>query len=222
MKEEKTKSRKKVLYYVLIAVSVLLLAAAIVLTVYFTTGAPNDIAETPGDNQGTLPGDDETPGGDEDDEGDEPDEPDEPTGGETEQYVLPVAAESCSVEHNAIYANAAIGMYYRHSGVDFAAEAGAEVYAMADGVVKTVSLSEQLGNLITITHDDGLETKYRFVEPVETLDVGDTVAAGEVIAHVAEAYGTESHDGTHLHFEVTLDGEQEDPANYLDLVYEEK
>ncbi len=219
MKEEKTKSRKKVLYYVLIAVSVLLLAAAIVLTVYFTTGAPNDIAETPGDNQGTLPGDDETPGGDEDDD---QEEPDEPTGGETEQYVLPVAAESCSVEHNAIYANAAIGMYYRHSGVDFAAEAGAEVYAMADGVVKSVSLSEQLGNLITITHDDGLETTYRFVEPVETLDVGDTVAAGEVIAHVAEAYGTESHDGTHLHFEVTLDGEQEDPANYLDLVYEEK
>ena len=219
MKEEKTKSRKKVLYYVLIAVSVLLLAAAIVLTVYFTTGAPNDIAETPGDNQGTLPGDDETPGGDEDDD---QEEPDEPTGGETGQYVLPVAAESCSVEHNAIYANAAIGMYYRHSGVDFAAEAGAEVYAMADGVVKTVSLSEQLGNLITITHDDGLETTYRFVEPVETLDVGDTVAAGEVIAHVAEAYGTESHDGTHLHFEVTQDGEQEDPANYLDLVYEEK
>ena len=207
------------LYYVLIAVSVLLLAAAIVLTVYFTTGAPNDIAETPGDNQGTLPGDDETPGGDEDDD---QEEPDEPTGGETEQYVLPVAAESCSVEHNAIYANAAIGMYYRHSGVDFAADAGAEVYAMADGVVKSVSLSEQLGNLITITHDDGLETTYRFVEPVETLDVGDTVAAGEVIAHVAEAYGTESHDGTHLHFEVTLDGEQEDPANYLDLVYEEK
>lgn len=219
MKEEKTKSRKKVLYYVLIAVSVLLLAAAIVLTVYFTTGAPNDIAETPGDNQGTLPGDDETPGGDEDDD---QEEPDEPTGGETEQYVLPVAAESCSVEHNAIYANAAIGMYYRHSGVDFAADAGAEVYAMADGVVKSVSLSEQLGNLITITHDDGLETTYRFVEPVETLDVGDTVAAGEVIAHVAEAYGTESHDGTHLHFEVTQDGEQEDPANYLDLVYEEK
>ena len=219
MKEEKTESRKKVLYYVLIAVSVLLLAAAIVLTVYFTTGAPNDIAETPGDNQGTLPGDDETPGGDEDDD---QEEPDEPTGGETEQYVLPVAAESCSVEHNAIYANAAIGMYYRHSGVDFAAEAGAEVYAMADGVVKSVSLSEQLGNIITITHDDGLETTYRFVEPVETLDVGDTVAAGEVIAHVAEAYGTESHDGTHLHFEVTLDGEQEDPANYLDLVYEEK
>lgn len=219
MKEEKTISRKKVLYYVLIAVSVLLLAAAIVLTVYFTTGAPNDIAETPGDNQGTLPGDDETPGGDEDDD---QEEPDEPTGGETEQYVLPVAAESCSVEHNAIYANAAIGMYYRHSGVDFAADAGAEVYAMADGVVKSVSLSEQLGNLITITHDDGLETTYRFVEPVETLDVGDTVAAGEVIAHVAEAYGTESHDGTHLHFEVTLDGEQEDPADYLDLVYEEK
>ena len=93
---------------------------------------------------------------------------------------------------------------------------------MADGVVSRISLSEELGNLITITHDDGLESTYRFVEPVETLDVGDTVASGELIAHVAEAYGTEAHDGAHLHFEVTLDGEQTDPANYLDLVYEEK
>lgn len=220
MKEEKTTTKKKTLYYVLIGISVLLLAAAIVLTVYFTTGTPSDIAETPGDNQGTLPGEDETPGENEDP--DDQEEPDEPTGGETEQYVLPVAAESCSVEHNAIYVNAVLGMYYRHSGVDFAADAGAEVYAMADGVVKTVSMSEQLGNLITITHDDGLESTYRFVEPVETLDVGDTVASGELIAHVAEAYGTEAHDGAHLHFEVTLDGEQTDPANYLDLVYEEK
>ena len=217
MKEEKTTTKKKTLYYVLIGVSVLLLAAAIVLTVYFTTGTPSDIAETPGDNQGTLPGDDETP-----EDPDDNNEPDEPTGGETELYVLPIAADSCTTEHNAIYANAALGMYYRHSGVDFAADAGAEVYAMADGVVKTVSMSEQLGNLITITHDGGLETTYRFVEPVETLDVGDTVASGELIAHVAQAYGTEAHDGAHLHFEVTLDGEQTDPANYLDLVYEEK
>ena len=220
MKEEKTTTKKKTLYYVLIGISVLLLAAAIVLTVYFTTGTPSDIAETPGDNQGTLPGEDETPGENEDP--DDQEEPDEPTGGETEQYVLPVAAESCSVEHNAIYANASVGMYYRHTGVDFAADAGAEVYAMADGVVKTVSMSEQLGNLITITHDGGLETTYRFVEPVETLDVGDTVAKGELIAHVSEAYGTEAKDGTHLHFEVTLNGEQTDPADYLDLVYEEK
>ena len=186
MKEEKTTTKKKTLYYVLIGISVLLLAAAIVLTVYFTTGTPSDIAETPGDNQGTLPGDDETP-----EDPDDNNEPDEPTGGETEQYVLPVVAESCSVEHNAIYANASVGTYYRHTGVDFAADAGAEVYAMADGVVKTVSMSEQLGNLITITHDGGLETTYRFVEPVETLDVGDTVAKGELIAHVAEAYGTD-------------------------------
>ena len=220
MKEEKTTTKKKTLYYVLIGISVLLLAAAIVLTVYFTTGTPSDIAETPGDNQGTLPGEDETPGENEDP--DDQEEPDEPTGGETEQYVLPVAAESCSVEHNAIYANASVGTYYRHTGVDFAADAGAEVYAMADGVVSRISLSEELGNLITITHDDGLESTYRFVEPVETLDVGDTVASGELIAHVAQAYGTEAHDGAHLHFEVTLDGEQTDPANYLDLVYEEK
>lgn len=219
MKEEKEAktNRKKLLTCVLLAAGVLLLAAAIVLTVYFTTNVPGEIAEVPG---GETPGgetpdkdDGETPGGDEDDT---------PTGGETERYAMPVASADCTTEHDAIYANAAVGMYYRHSGVDFAAEAGAEVYAMADGVVSEISLSEQLGNLVTIEHDGGLETVYRFVEPVDTLDVGDTVDKGELIGYVAEAYGTESQDGTHLHFEVLLNGEQTDPAGYLDLVYEEK
>ena len=220
MKEEKTTTKKKTLYYVLIGISVLLLAAAIVLTVYFTTGTPSDIAETPGDNQGTLPGEDETPGENEDP--DDQEEPDKPTGGETEQYVLPVAAESCSVEHNAIYANASVGTYYRHTGVDFAADAGAEVYAMADGVVSRISLSEELGNLITIDHGDGLTMTYRFVEPAEGLSVGATVEQGACIGTVAEAYGSEAADGTHLHLEVSLNGSPVDPNAYLDLTYDEK
>lgn len=227
MKEEK-KTNKKMLYYVLIAVSVLLLSAAIVLTVYFTTSVPSDFAGTTDDNQASqTPDNPDTPDTpDNPDNPDTPDHPDgsedQPTGGETAPYVMPVSASQCTVEYNAIYSNAAIGMYYRHSGVDFAAEEGAEVYAMADGVVTDISLSEQLGNLVTVTHDGGLVTTYRFVEPLETLSVGDSVKKGEVIARVAKAYGTEMHDGTHLHFEVKKDGVQTDPAAYLEIVYEEK
>ena len=47
-------------------------------------------------------------------------------------------------------------------------------------------------------------------------------ALGDQIAAVAEAYGSEAADGTHLHFEMTLNGEQTDPAEYLDPVYSEK
>ena len=208
MKEEKTKTKKKGLYYFLLIVSVLLLAAATVLTVYFATNNTDDLAENP-------------PVDDNNDDDDKPEEPDEPTGGET-LYVAPVEADGYSVEHDTVYANTVTGFYYRHQGVDFAAEAGAEVYAIADGTVTSVSLSEELGNLITVDHGDGLVSVYRFVEPVDGLKEGDKVKQGDKIASVAEAYGSEAGAGTHLHFEMTLDGEQTDPAEYLEPVYSEK
>lgn len=209
MKEEKTNTKKRTLYYFLLLVSVLLLAAATVLTVYFTTRQGNDIAQNPPV--------DEKPGDDSDDDNEEPDEP---TGGET-LYVVPVAAD-CSVEYDSVYTNTVTGFYYRHQGVDFAAEAGAEVYAVADGKVTDISLSEALGNLITVDHGNGLVSVYRFVEPVEGLKEGDAVKQGDKIAAVAEAYGSEAGDGAHLHFEMILNGEQADPAEYLDFVYSEK
>ncbi len=211
MKDEKTNSKRKLLYYVLLLVSVLLLAAATVLTVYFATNDGGDLAEDPAGDQGDV--------------GEEPDEPDEdqdePTGGEV-LYVAPVAADGYSVEHDVVYANSLTGFYYRHQGVDFAAAAGTEVYAVADGTVTSVSLSEELGNLITVDHGDGLVSLYRFVEPVEGLKEGDKVTRGEKIAAVAEAYGSEAGAGEHLHFEMTQDGEQTDPAAFLDPVYSEK
>lgn len=214
MKEEKTKTKKRGWYYVLLVVSVLLLAAATVLTVYFATNGANDLAQDPpADDTGNTPDDPSDPT--------QPEDPDEPTGGET-LYVAPVAAQGYSVEFDAVYANSLTGSYYRHQGVDFAAEAGAEVYAIADGTVTDISLSQELGNLITVDHGDGLVSVYRFVEPAEGLAEGDTVKQGETIASVAEAYGSEAGEGTHLHFEMTLDGAQTDPAAYLESVYEEK
>ena len=220
MKEEKTNTKKRTLYYFLLFVSVLLLAAATVLTVYFTTRREGELADTPpienpdDTDKPEDPGDADEPGG--------PDGPDEPTGGEEVLYVAPVAAEDYSVEFDAVYANKVTGSYYRHQGVDLVAAAGSDVFAIADGTVTDVSLSEALGNLISIDHGDGLVCMYRFVEPVEGLKEGDKVSRGDKIATVAEAYGTEAGDGTHLHFETILNGEQTDPAQYLDPVYSEK
>ena len=43
-----------------------------------------------------------------------------------------------------------------------------------------------------------------------------------MIAKVAEAYGTEANDGTHLHLEMTLNGKAVDPTDYIDVTLEEK
>ena len=208
MKEEKTK-KKKSIYYILLAVGVALLAAATVLTVWFTTRG-SDVVEVPPVEE---PDD---PSG--------PSEPEEPEDSEPEgpEYVRPISVETCSVDYDAIYVSDTTDFIYRHKAVDFAADAGTEVYAMADGTVSEISLSEELGNLITIDHGDGLTMTYRFVEPAEGLSVGATVEQGACIGTVAEAYGSEAADGTHLHLEVSLNGSLVDPNAYLDLTYDEK
>lgn len=210
MKEEKTNVKKKSLYYALLAVGVLLLAAATVLTVYFVsndTGRP--VLDADGDT--TIDDDDEDEGQNEDDA----------TLGEA-AYAAPIDYEEFARAYDTVYVNATTDFIYRHKAVDFAAEEGAPVYAMADGVVLTVSLSEELGNLISIDHGDGLVTIYRFVEPVSGLEEGDAVTRGQQIAAVAAAYGTEAADGTHLHFEVEQDGVSVDPMEYLEPASDEK
>ena len=121
-----------------------------------------------------------------------------------------------------VYYNETLNKIYRHNAVDFAAAEGEEVACIAEGTVLEVSLSEELGNLVTVDHGDGLVSAYRFVEPKEGLKAGDKVEQGDVLGTVAAPYGTEAHGGAHLHFELSLDGESVDPADHLDLTYEEK
>ncbi len=224
-----TVKRKKLVYSLIITVCALLLIAATVLTVYFVTRNHNDVLENPptvddpNDNQDPSnpdkPDDPKPPV-----EPDKPDDPSGPTGGDdTVVFVSPLETAVCTVKYGSIYTNQSrAGMIYKHYGVDFTAEAGTSVCAIAAGTVKNVSCSEELGNVITLDHGDGLVSYYRFVEPVEGLKAGDKVAKGDKIATVAAAYGTEYRDGTHLHLEIKLNEASVDPADYFDITYEEK
>lgn len=215
MKQEKTKSKKKILYYCMLTISVLLLAAAIVLTVYFVSEQGGEVLEIPsGTDEPAGPGGTDTP-----------DEPSGPTGGDNvdnNPYVAPVAAAKYNMDYGDIYKNKTIGWIYRHNAIDFAAEAGTEVYAMAAGTVTKVSYSKELGNLITVDHGNGLQSLYSYVEPVAGLGVGQKVAKGEKIGTVAEGYGSEYKDGTHLHFEVKEGKKSVNPTKYFEAYLEEK
>lgn len=223
MKEEKAKSKKRLLYYLILGISVLLVAAATILTVYFVSGrdtvSDGPTIENPGNNPGQddpgndNPGGDEKPGGDDPVGGGDVTEPD---------YVAPLASVKYSLPYDEIYTNQTVGWIYRHKALDFAAEVGAEVYAMADGEVETVSYNDKTGNYIVVDHGNGLKTLYRFVEPVKGLGKGATVKKGQAIASVAQAYGSEAKDGPHLHFEVSLNGKAVNPVDYFEAVLEEK
>lgn len=209
MKEEKTKSKKRFIYYILLAISVLLLVAATVLTVYFVTGTGNSTLEEKPPVSGP-------------DEPNKPEEPDGPTGGEEVLFVSPIEDGVQSVSYNVIYTNNTLGWIYRHKAVDFMAEEGTNVRCMADGYVESISASSETGNIVTINHGGNLRTVYRFIEANSNLKVGATVKKGESIGTVAAAYGTEHRDGTHLHLEIKLGDKFVDPEEYLTPILSEK
>ena len=142
---------------------------------------------------------------------------DKPVVNQPEEMILPMENVAVSGDYGFWY-NKTLNVYHAHCGLDFAAEAGAEVSVVMSGVVESIYRDDVLsGTEITVDHGDGLKSVYRFVDAVENLKVGDEVAQGDVIATVAAATGDEYKDGAHLHFEVMKNGANVDPTSYLTL-----
>ncbi|HEY2417384.1 MAG TPA: M23 family metallopeptidase [Steroidobacteraceae bacterium] len=98
-----------------------------------------------------------------------------------------------------------------HKGVDFATDAGADVLAVASGIVTWAGPREGYGNLIEINHGNGYTTRYAH-NAQTVVAVGDTVQRGQAIAVVGS---TGRSTGPHVHFEVLKDGQQIDPMAYV-------
>jgi murein DD-endopeptidase MepM/ murein hydrolase activator NlpD len=98
-----------------------------------------------------------------------------------------------------------------HSGIDFAGQIGMKVKAVADGVVTSTSRRTGYGNLIEITHGNGLVTRYAHNDK-HLVDVGERVSKGQVIALMGS---TGRATGPNLHFEVLQDGRSVNPISYV-------
>lgn len=98
-----------------------------------------------------------------------------------------------------------------HTGLDISAPAGSPVYATADGVVTKARREGAYGNLITIDHGFGLETRYGHLSRFE-VKVGDTVKRGDVIGKVGS---TGRATAPHLHYEVRVNGRLLNPLQLL-------
>ena len=99
-----------------------------------------------------------------------------------------------------------------HQGVDMAADAGTPVYAAADGVVTVSEADATFGNWVEIDHGAGADghrwtTRYAHMDD-RSVQVGQTVQAGELVGHVGS---TGQSTGNHLHFVVLADSAPVDP-----------
>lgn len=89
-----------------------------------------------------------------------------------------------------------------HSGIDFAAEEGAEVYAVAGGIVTAADYDVEKGNYVVLDHGGGLETEYQHMKSL-LVSAGQSVVQGQVLGYVSS---TGNSTGPHLHFEARQDG----------------
>jgi len=98
-----------------------------------------------------------------------------------------------------------------HKGVDFAGRQGADVVAVASGVVIWSGPRYGYGELVEVNHGSGYVTRYAH-NADNLVVVGDTVKRGQVIARMGD---TGRATGPNLHFEVLHNGRAVDPLTYI-------
>lgn len=107
-----------------------------------------------------------------------------------------------------------MGDFRVHNGIDFKANKGDDVKAVADGKVLSVTESSLWGWVVEIDHGNGMTAKYCGLMKNPAVKKGDSVSIGKIIGRVG-AVPCESTDGEHLHFEVRINDEASDPLAAL-------
>ncbi len=98
-----------------------------------------------------------------------------------------------------------------HTGLDIAASTGTPIGAAASGTVTFSGRKGSYGNMIVITHQNGVQTYYGHCSKLY-VSAGTQVSQGQTIAAVGS---TGNSTGPHLHLEVRVNGVAYNPQNYV-------
>lgn len=99
-----------------------------------------------------------------------------------------------------------------HTGVDFTADPGTEVYATGDGVIEDLENNAWgYGKSIIINHGFGYKTRYAHLSAFKVTK-GQKIKRGELIGLIGS---TGKSTGPHLHYEVVKNGEKVNPIGYF-------
>ncbi|MDO7834448.1 peptidoglycan DD-metalloendopeptidase family protein [Sphingobium sp. HBC34] len=99
-----------------------------------------------------------------------------------------------------------------HAGLDFPGRYGQPINAAADGKVSYVGQRQGYGNVVEVDHGNGIMTRYAHLSGFAA-HVGEAVARGDTIGRMGS---TGRSTGTHLHFEVRLNGQAVNPRPFLE------
>ncbi|BAT58156.1 murein DD-endopeptidase MepM [Variibacter gotjawalensis] len=103
-----------------------------------------------------------------------------------------------------------LGYSKMHTGVDWAAPRGTQIYASGNGVIEKAGWEGGYGKYIRVKHANGYETAYGHMSGfARGISVGTRVRQGQLIGYVGS---TGLSTGPHVHYEVLVNGRFVDPV----------
>lgn len=100
-----------------------------------------------------------------------------------------------------------------HNGVDYAAATGTPVRSVGDGTVEFAGRQSGYGNVVQVQHSGGKSTLYAHLSRID-VQQGDRVNQGQVVGAVGS---TGWATGPHLHFELRINGQFQDPLTIASM-----
>lgn len=191
MQNENSKQKRKILMNYLCAtiIGMLVIACAIVIAV----ANANNVSSNTGNITETIPVANTT-------------------------FVVPMKNATLAKDYSGseLQYNDTLKQWEIHKGIDFVAGDNLDVFAVADGTVSNVYTNYLEGNVVEITHANGIVSIYKSLEAVN-VKVGEKVNAGTIIGQAGDSMAQELNTGKHLHLEMKKDGKLVDPNDYIDL-----
>ncbi|MFC3087400.1 DUF5930 domain-containing protein [Tabrizicola soli] len=98
-----------------------------------------------------------------------------------------------------------------HEGTDMAGAYGTPIYATAEGTVTFAGWHSGYGRHVKVRHANGIETTYSHMSQIR-VEVGQRVSRGDRIGDMGNSGRS---TGTHLHYEVHLNGTPVNPMTFI-------
>ena len=98
-----------------------------------------------------------------------------------------------------------------HNGADFASRHGTPIHATADGTVLQTGWYGGYGKMVKLQHEFGFETRYAHLSKIH-VKPGEKVSRGQIIGDMGN---TGRSTGTHLHYEIRVNGSPVNPMNFI-------
>lgn len=127
------------------------------------------------------------------------------------QPIFPVARPINVTDNFGPRLHPILGVWRPHNGTDFAANTGAPVYAIEEGLVIIANWNDAYGWLVVIDHGNGISSWYGHSSKLLVKE-GEQVKQGQ---RIANAGSTGWSTGPHVHLEIRINGKPEDPMKHL-------